>query len=73
MRQRQNPFRTLDDPAPAAGERTAEPLGVVEPGPAPLLQEAHSLGYWQMWPAGRPAWWRRALVRLVLGWKWRKL
>jgi len=29
-------------------------------------------GYWVI-PSGRPGWLRRALVRLVLGWKWRKL
>jgi hypothetical protein len=76
MRERKDPFRTLDDPEPAETIAPAPCEGntpSLSAAPAPvLLQEAHSLGYWQMWPAGRPSRLRRLLVRLVLGWKWRE-
>ena len=93
MRNRKDPFRTLDDPepAPAAGELTAEAIAeaiasekIAASGSitsdqikasvltSARVTEVRSLGYWQMWPAGRPSRLRRALVRLVLGGKWRE-
>jgi hypothetical protein len=71
---RKDPFRTLDDPEPTpAPEPAPAPTPAPDPQPEPVfLQEAHSLGYWQMWPAGRPSWLRRLLVRFILGWKWRE-
>ena len=74
---RNDPFRTLDDPTPAAGELTAEaiaaaiaagaiaaPDSIATPSPAAAVL----LG-WQA-PLQRPGWLRRLVVWLVLGWRW---
>jgi len=74
---RKDPFQTLDDPEPtpaitaeriASGHIRADQITTVPAGVAGIY--AAGAGYWDK-PNGRPAWWRRLLVRLVLGWKWR--
>jgi hypothetical protein len=55
-----NPFRTLDDPAPAAAR-------VV--GAEPAVPAAAVLLGWHA-PLKRPGWLRRLAVWLVLGWRW---
>jgi hypothetical protein len=77
---RKDPFKTLDDPEPAAAPAApccgapADTLGagVISTTVAVMNAGGDNAGYWQI-PSGRPGWLRRALVRLVLGWKWRKL
>ena len=84
---RKDPFKTLDDPEPkpAAAPETAPCCGSGMPADAAdfgalatganwvmAAQGPTDSGYWVI-PSGRPGWLRRALVRLVLGWKWRKL
>ena len=77
-----DPFRTLDDePTPAAapaapncGDAPADWLNAVTTSSpvAVINASADDAGYWQI-PNGRPGWLRRLIVRLVLGWKWRKI
>lgn len=74
---RKDPFRTLDDPAPAepveptaaahlAG--AANPVGLLaEPGlEIPMWLR---IAGWRI-PLKRPNWARRLIVRLLLGWRW---
>jgi hypothetical protein len=44
----------------------------IDAGTIGVMNARAGAGYWQI-PSGRPGWFRRALVRLVLGWKWRKI
>jgi hypothetical protein len=67
---RKDPFRTLDDPAPAdprpACSVPADPIGAGE-----LMAPAEWLRFGALRvPLRRPGWARRLIVRLVLGWRY---
>ncbi len=77
-----DPFRTLDDPDPkpdppmfvTAGQLNAEHIAAAG---APIMPAGLVAPEWFVVgglriPLKRPAWWRRAIVRVVLGWKWDK-
>lgn len=76
---RNDPFRTLDDPTPAAGELTAEAIaaaiaagtidaGAIQAGTIDAPQWL-VLGGLRV-PLQRPGWLRRLVVWLLLGWRW---
>ena len=61
-----DPFRTLDDPEPAAAPLPAGPIAG-EPRPAGAPQWL-VLGHLRV-PLARPNWARRFVVWLLLGWR----
>ena len=65
---RADPFRTLDDPAPAAAPE-ARPAPVAEAVLGTAAPQWLVLGRLRV-PLDRPNWFRRLLVRLLLGWRW---
>ena len=71
---RQDPFRTLDDPEPApradCGVRSDKiGAGTLTASAEITAPEWLQLGALRV-PLRRPGWFRRLIVRLVLGWKY---
>jgi len=66
---RKDPFRTLDDPEPAAAPIAPE-AGPIEAAPRSVLWINGRL---LEMPRPRPGAWYRFWTRVLLGWKWQNL